>query len=67
MPVAVQVVLGLALLAYGAWTMINATFWADGDTRILLAFLSIGVLYLVTAIPMFLEGTMTMFYKKPEE
>ena len=64
MPVAVQVILGLALLVYGAFTMLNSTFWADGDPRFLLLFLSVGVLYLVVSIPMFIEGAMAMFYKK---
>ena len=65
-PVSVQIVMGFALLVYGVWTMLNATFWADSDPRFLLIFLSIGVLYLVLGIPMFAEGAMTMFYKKPE-
>jgi hypothetical protein len=65
-PVAVQMIVGFVLLVYGAWTMLNATFWSDADPRFLLIFLSIGVLYLLNGVPMFLEGAMTMFYKKQE-
>lgn len=65
-PVAVQVAIGFALLVYGAWTMLNSTFWSDSDPRFLLIFMSIGVLYLLNGIPMFLEGAMTMFFKKQE-
>lgn len=64
MPVAIQAVLGFALFILGAFIMHEATFWADGDFRFLLAFFFIGVLYLVNGVPTMLEGAMTMIYKK---
>lgn len=64
MPVAIQAVLGLALTVLGAWSILHAEFWADGDVRFQLLFFMAGVLYLVNGVPSLLEGAMTIFYGK---
>jgi hypothetical protein len=64
LPVGIQVVLGFILLVLGAFVMLFANLWAQGDWRFSQAYFLIGILYLVNAVPVFLEGGMTMFYKK---
>jgi hypothetical protein len=60
----VQAVIGLVLLAVGTELMLNATAWADGDSKILLLFLAVGVLYLATAIPQLFEFAMVLLQEE---
>jgi len=60
MPVALQVLIGFVLLAYGVVIMVNAQMNSGGDLRFVFTFLSIGVLYIVAGAPSFIEGIMIM-------
>ena len=64
LPVAVQTVLGLALVGYGVSSITLASAWSEGNIVTFTMAISIGVLYLVNGIPPMLEGFMTMVYKK---
>ena len=61
MPIAMQVLVGFILIAYGIVMMVNNQVYAAGDIRFTLAFLSIGVLYLIAGLPSFIEGVMIMY------
>jgi hypothetical protein len=65
-PVALQAILGLILFVFGAYMAIFSTAWADGDMKMFLLFVSVGILYMVAGMPQMLEGAMTMLYKKKE-
>ena len=62
----VQAVIGLVLLAVGTELMLNATAWAEGDSKILLLFLAVGVLYLATAIPQLFEFAMALLQEESD-
>jgi uncharacterized membrane protein HdeD (DUF308 family) len=67
LPIAVQGLLGFALLVFGVIMMCYSTFWAQGDDRWLIAFLSIGTLFLLSGIFPMIESVMTMTQDKPKE
>lgn len=62
----VQAVIGLALLAVGTELMLNATTYAAGDSKILLLFLAVGVLYLATAIPQLFEFAIALLQEEKD-
>jgi Na+/H+ antiporter NhaD/arsenite permease-like protein len=63
----IQVVIGIALLAFGTMMMLNATAFAAGDFRFLLLFFGMGVLYIATAIPQLFEYAAAALQEEKEQ
>ena len=61
--VAVQTLIGFALIALGAYLMLSADVLATAPVQVIVydILLFVGGLYLVAGVPHFLEGAMTMF------
>lgn len=60
LPVAFQTILAFVLICYGVMMALNAQLYSDGDIRLLMLFLSVGVLFIVAGAPTFIEGAMIM-------
>ena len=67
LPTVMQAIIGLAFLVYGAIMMLRATEWSMGDLRLLLLFLSVGALFIATAIPQLFEFMATALQEEKEQ
>jgi hypothetical protein len=67
LPEAVQVFIGIVLIAFGALMMVYSGFWSGGDIRFQLLFLAVGVLYLATAIPQLFEFMTTALQEEKDQ
>jgi hypothetical protein len=67
LPAAVQVFIGIVMISFGAMMMLYSGIWAGGDIRFLILFLSVGVLYIATAIPQLFEFMATALQEEKEQ